>query len=206
MTKRGSKNRALTPHFGLGPVHFRIVHHEGSQTMAELGVDYSQADVPERAYYADYVEVQPARSGISLLFGKLIPGTEKLRTQVEIVFPNDMFLRQLWGTTRDVHRTLLEIRDKLKIEPMGKATETEKVQTFRSNNVFIGMWGDEAVADFYYLSPRDFYLVRTGAMARVGLEPVVRIVMYPGLLLEFFEKCKEMVPALESFQQEVINT
>jgi hypothetical protein len=205
MSKKGLQRTALAPSFSSGPVHFRIVDNVGYQTTAEIGVDYSKADVPERAYYADYVDVQRGRSGINLLFGKLVPRTTQLRTQVEIIFPDDMFLRQLWGTTRDVHKMLLEYRPKWRIEPMDTATETDKVQTFRSNNVFIGTWGDEAVADFYYLSPRDFYLVKAGSKTRVGLEPVLRIVLYPGLLLEFFEKCKELVPALEASPQEVIN-
>jgi hypothetical protein len=205
MSKKSPHRSALAHSISSGPVHFRIVHDAGYQTMAELGVDYSKADVPERAYYADYVDVQRGRSGITLLFGKLIPRTTHLRTQVEVIFPDDMFLRQLWGTTREVHKVLIEHRPPWRIEPVDQASETDKVQTFRSNNVFIGTWGDEAVADFYYLSPRDFYLVKQGGMTRVGLEPVIRVVLYPGLLLEFFEKCKKLVPALEALPQEVIN-
>lgn len=206
MTRRGSQRGALAPSFSSGPVHFRIIHDEGSQTMAELGVDYSKADVPERAYYSDYVDVRKARSGINLLFGKLIPGTPRLRTQVEVIFPDDMFLKQLWGTTRELHQTLLENRRKWRIDPIdGPVGETDKVQTFRSNNVFIGTWGEESVADFYYLSPRDFFYVKTGSKTRVDLEPVVRIVLYPGLLLEFLEKCKSLVPELEASIPEVVS-
>src|SRR5690349_17938181 len=103
MAKRGSRGRgALIPQYVSGPVHFRVVRDLGAQTLAEIGVDYSKAEIPDRAYYADYVDVQRARSGVSLLFGKLRPGTDELRTQVEIVFPDDMFLRQLWGTSRDL--------------------------------------------------------------------------------------------------------
>jgi len=205
MSKKSLQRSALAPSISSGPVHFRIVHDAGYQTMAEIGVDYSKAEVPDRAYYADYVDAQRGRSGINLLFGKLVPRLAQLRTQVEVIFPDDMFLRQLWGTTREVHKVLLERRPKWRIEPIENAIETDKVQTFRSNNVFIGTWGDEAVCDFYYMSPRDFYLVKSGGKARVGLEPVIRIVLYPGLLLEFFEKCKELVPALEASPQEVLS-
>jgi hypothetical protein len=204
MSKRGLRRGALAPSFSSGPVHFRVIQDRGPQTIAELGVDYSKAEIPDRSYYADYVDVERARSGISILFGKLIPGTARLRTQVEIVFPDDMFLKQLWGTSRDLHKTLADIQGRLRMEPIGRAEETDKVQTFRANNVFMGTWGDEAVTDFYYLSPRDFFYVKAGSKSNVDLEPVLRVVMYPGLLLEFLDNAKKLIPALESSSAEVI--
>ena len=205
MSKRGLRRAALAPPFSSGPVHFRVIQDRGPQTIAELGVDYSKAQIPDRSYYADYVDVARARSGISILFGKLIPGTVRLRTQVEIVFPDDMFLKQLWGTSRDLHKTLADGRGRMRMAPMESAEETDKVQTFRANNVFLGTWGDEALADFYYLSPRDFFYVKVGGKSSVDLEPVVRIVMYPGLLLEFLNKAEKLIPVLEASTVEVVS-
>lgn len=202
MSKRGSRNALIPAPVVGGPVHFRLIHDSGHQTTAEIGIDYSKAEVPDRSYYADYVDVQPARSGVSMLFGKLIPKTPRLRTQVEVGFPDDMFLRQIWGTSRDMHKTLDANRQKYRIDPVEEVKETDKVQTFRSNNAFMGMWGDESLIDFYYLSPRDLHYVKVGGRTRADLEPVVRIAMYSGLLLEFLDKCAELVPGLERAARE----
>lgn len=168
----------------------RIVEAGPGHAVMEMGIDYSRADVPERAYYADYCDVQKARVGYSLLFGKLIPGTSKLRTKVEVSFPEDMFRRQLWGTSRDFHETVRTAAEKTKLPPVENVEDTDKVQTFRSNNVFMGMWDGESLADFYYISPRDIHFLRIKKKAEVSLEPVVRIVMATALLYEFLEKCR----------------
>jgi hypothetical protein len=198
-------NNALTRGSNVGPVQIRV-NQSGQLIMAEIGIDFSKADVPDRSYYADHCEVQRARAGISLLFGKLAPKCDHLRTQVDIIFPDDLFVKQLWGSTRDMHQQLESSVFKGRLDHVGEVASTDKVQTFRANNVFIGIWTDEVVADFYYLSPRDLHYVRTGAQAEVGLEPVLRIVMSSGLLLEFFDKCRILVSELETAHEEVINT
>jgi len=206
MSKRGGRRGGAlvpSPQYLSGPVHFRVVQQVGGQALAEIGIDYSRADIPDRSYYADHVDVQRARSGISLLFGKLMPGASRLRTQVEVVFPDDMFVRQLWRSSREMHKSLEENRGKLgTIQEISEVEGTDKVQTFRSNNVFLGQWGDEAVADFYYISPRDFYYAKEG-LRTVSLEPVVRIAMHPGLILELLDKCRGFASTLESSIEEV---
>src|SRR5437588_4156159 len=138
-----------TPASLLGPVQFRVVSTTSDHAVVELGVDYSKADIPERAYYADYCDVQKARFGFGLVFGKLIPGTNRLRTKIEISFPEEMFFKQLWGTSRAFHETVRRLSRHL--EPVQMIEETDKVQAFRSNNVFMGVWGEDAVMDFYYI-------------------------------------------------------
>jgi hypothetical protein len=78
-----------------GPIHLRFFETKKGSAI-EMGVDYERAEVPDRRYYADYCKVVPARSGLSLVFGRLVPGAEILRSQVEISFPDELFVRQLW--------------------------------------------------------------------------------------------------------------
>jgi len=175
---------------GGGPLTLRVVKVDAQQMLVQMGIDYSLADVPERAYYADYCDITKARVGFSLFFGKLIPGTDRLRTKIEVTFPTDMFVLQLWGTSRDVHKTIRASPGQEKLAPVGPVEDTDKVQTFRANNAFMGSWGHEAVLDFYYVSPRDLYLLRMKPKWQATLEPVVRVVMAAALLLEFLDKCK----------------
>jgi hypothetical protein len=175
---------------GGGPLTLRVVKVDAEQMLVQMGVDYTLADVPERAYYADYCEVAKGRVGFSLFFGKLVPGTDRLRTKIEVTFPTDMFVLQLWGTSREVHKAIEKVAEQEKLAPIGPVEDTDKVQTFRANNVFMGSWGHEAVLDFYYVSPRDLYLLRIKPRWQATLEPVVRVVIATALLFEFLEKCR----------------
>jgi hypothetical protein len=63
--------------------------------------------------------------------------------------------------------------------------------------------GEEAVMDFYYLSPRDLQEPLSG---RAGLEGVIRVVMPTPLIFEFLEKCRqyaETQPVVEVSKSEV---
>lgn len=174
---------------GKKPLTVRLVHASAGQATVELAVDYRCADIPDRAYFADYCDVQKGRVGYSLLFGKLeIEGTA-LRTKIEITFPKEMFLRLLWGTSRGIH----EILGKLplqKLEPIKPNLNTDKVQTFRANNLFMGIWGEDAVLDFYYMSPKAIGELNLGSKIEAELDPVIRVAMDTALLYEFLERCR----------------
>lgn len=192
---------------GTGPVQLKILQVATDRMLVEMGVDYEKAAVPDRAYYADYCDVQKARTGFSLTFGKLAPGTLRLRTKIEISFPAQMFARQLWGSSRALHETVRKLVRDESTEPLGGIEDTDMVQTFRSNNVFMGVWGEDALMDFYYISPRDMHIVRTRQRGMIALDPVVRVVMSTSLIFEFLEKCKplaEAVPQEDSTPAEVV--
>ena len=178
------------------PLRLRVQQMNAESAVVEMGVDYSLADVPERAYYADYCDVVKDRQGFTLIFGKLVPGTSKLRTKIEISFPEEMFVRQLWGNSRDFQKIVERLAVNSKVEPIQDVADTDKVQTFRSNNVFMGVWGEESVMDYYYISPKDMHSVMQNPQhaADVTLEPVVRVAIGTGLMLEFLNKCGNFVP------------
>jgi hypothetical protein len=159
-------------------------------SLIQFALDFSKADPPDRAYYADYCDVVKARSGYSLYFGKLISGTIQLRTKVEIAFPEDMFVRQLWKSSRDLHDTARKIWEKAPLEELRGAHDTDKVQSFRANNVFMALLGEESLFDFYYIAPSEVHFVRTGQRSQVHLEPIVRITLPSSMVFEFLEKCR----------------
>lgn len=176
---------------GRGPVTVRVVQAgpNPAQALVELSVDYRKAEIPGRAYFADYCEVQKGRFGYTLIFGKLVSGKNALRTQIEIMFPQEMFVRQLWASSRELHKVVKQLH-KDTGGPLDSVEGTDKVQTFRSNNVFMGVWGEDSVLDFYYLSPKDMHDLRTRQHTDVSLEPVIRVVLDTGLLDEFLEQCR----------------
>jgi len=178
-----------------GPVSIRIVQAGPDQVLLEMKVDYRNAETPGRAYFADYCDVQKGRLSYNLVFGKLDGVRSNLRTKIEVAFPREMFLRQLWASSRELHQTVDQIVARTISVPMTEPVDTDKVQTFRSNNVFMGVWGEESVLDFYYMSPKDVHELRSRQRSDVTLEPVVRVVMDTGLLYEFLEKCRPFAEA-----------
>jgi hypothetical protein len=174
------------------PVSIRLVHASPGLTTVEMSVDYRGVDAPNRAYFADYCDVQKGRISYSLVFGKLEIGGSVLRTKIEVTFPRELFLRLLWGTSRGIHEILAKLPLQ-KLEPIKPNLNTDKVQTFRANNLFMGMWGEDAVLDFYYMSPKAMGELNLQPKVEADLEPIIRVAMDTALLYEFLEKCRPFV-------------
>jgi hypothetical protein len=179
-----------------GPVRLRATPSgQNGMMLLEMGIDYEKAEVPDRSYYCDYCNVKRGRVGINFIFGRLEPGGNQLRSQVEIAFPEDQFIRQLWHSSRGVHESVRNYVDG-QLPPHVEVGSTDKVQTVRANNVFMAMLGHEAVMDFYYISPGDIHFVSLKKRREVHLEPVIRIALNTSILFEFLEKCRPFADEL----------
>ncbi len=80
-----------------------------------------------------------------------------------------------------------------KLEPINVNPKTDKVQTFRANNLFMGLWGEDSVLDFYYMSPKSLGELSLQPKVEAELEPVIRVAIDTALLYEFLEKCRPFV-------------
>jgi hypothetical protein len=174
-----------------GPVRIRITQTAEEQGLVEMWLDYEKAQVPDRAYFADYVDVVEGRADITLVFGRLKPGTSKLRSQVEISFSRES-MGQLWLSARDLH-AVLEKGNKRELPPVEEVEASELVHTSRANNVFMAVMGEESILDFYYIAPSEIHFVKMGRRDNVNLEPVIRISAPSPLVLEFLNKCGRVV-------------
>jgi len=186
---------------GQGAVRLRVIQTGPIENLVELRVDYEKADVPSRAYYADYCDVVKGRSGISLFFGKLKSGTSVLRNKVEIVFPEELFIRQLWKNATSLLEKAKEEFERRPLEPIQELVDTEIVQTFRSNNVMLIFASDEALMDFYYIAPTEIHYAFTKKRADISLDPVIRIVLSTSLLFELLTKCKQILERIPNFER-----
>ena len=70
---------------------------------------------------------------------------------------------------------------------------SDVVHTSRSNNAFMATLGEEGILDFYYIAPSDIHFVRLGRRSQVNLEPVIRISLPSPLVLEFLDRCQDLV-------------
>lgn len=194
----GMRQQRYTPGRGAiepaqsGPVKIRITNPTDARGLIELSLDYEKAEVPSRAYFADYVDVLEGRADITLLFGRLTPGTKKLRSQVEISFSRHSFVGQVWRSTREMHE-MLRKNEKLELPPVEDVQYSDMVHTSRANNVFMAVLGEESIADFYYIAPSDLHFVRLGRRDNVNLEPVIRVSLPSPLVLEFLNKCEGLI-------------
>lgn len=93
-----------------GPVRIRMRETGPNHAIVEMGVDYSRAEIPDRSYYADYCSVSRARIGYTFVFGKLSALQDALRTKIEVIFPEQMFQQQVWGSTTSLRQTLTNAR------------------------------------------------------------------------------------------------
>lgn len=182
-----------------GAVQLRVTKTTPSFNILELRVEYDKAEAPSRAYYADYCNVIAGRGSISLIFGKLKPGTDVLRNKVEISFPEDLFIRQIWRGTSHLHDRACEEAKARPIAAIQNLVDTDVSQSFRSNNVFIMGMGEEGLLDFYYIAPSEVHFALVNKKPEIILDPVIRIIVGGALLSEFFEHCEIVARALPGF-------
>jgi hypothetical protein len=175
-----------------GAVNLRVREIDGENSVLELGVDYEKAEIPSRAYAADYCQIIKTQTEYVIVFGKLAPGTKKLRNKVEISFQRYAFGHQLWASSRDLHKALHQSKYAQLLDLTG-VEETDIVQSFRSNNAFMAGLGEEALVDFYYIPPNEIEYVRRGKRRKITLDPVLRVVMSVSLLGSFLNQIDGLV-------------
>lgn len=178
----------------------RITQTGPTENTIEMRVEYDLAEPPSRAYYADYCDVIQGRAGISLIFGKLKPGEGILRNKVEIVFPQGLFLRQLWKGSRALHEKARQEYDRNPLDPVANFADTDVVQTFRANNVMMLGASDEALMDFYHIAPTEIHYAFRRKKKEIALDPVIRIVLSTPLIFEFLEKCRTVVEQIPGYK------
>lgn len=184
---------------GTGAVRYQIETVKGGFMHAKLAIDYSDAQVPSHYYVADYFEVANLEPQVLFIFGKLnYPSQDQLRNKLEIDFPALLFVEQLWKSRFEFHKTLRAFVNQLGYQPAkpGNITGTvDKVQTIHSNNALMILAGGECMIDFFYMSPRDLSL-RAPKGESVSLEPLVRVIASPNLLLGFLDACEPIAESL----------
>lgn len=183
-----------------GPVRY-VVHEtpEGQPGMLTLGVAYDEAPVPEHYYVADYYQVIVSDFSVLLIFGKLDhPQVDRLRNKVEIYFPVENFVRQLWNSSRQFQTSLEKYVTDNKAEPVKASkvpAQTDKVQTFQSNNALMVQATGDCIIDFFYISPKDLWL-KPIKSEPIGMEALVRVMVTASVMLGFLHECDKAAQEL----------
>jgi hypothetical protein len=176
-----------------GAVRYRVREtSEGKPAVVALAVDYEQAPVPDHYYVADYYQVLRQGMDVLLIFGKLDhPNLDRLRNKIEVYFPAQLFVLQLWKSSRDFQKTLAEYVEKSHaraVEPGIFAPTTEKVQTLHANNALMVLSGGHCIIDLFYISAKDLWLKPAKGEA-LGIEALVRIICSGSFVLGLLQEC-----------------
>jgi len=183
-----------------GPVRY-VVHEavEGQPTTLTLGVAYDEAPVPDHYYVADYFQVIVNDFSVLLIFGKLDhPQLDRLRNKIEIYFPVDSFVRQLWKTSRTYQSSLEKYvanNKAVPVRPSNVSPQTDKVQTLQSNNALIVQATGDCIIDFFYISPKDLWL-KPPKSEPIGMEALVRVMVSASVMLGFMQECDKAAKGL----------
>lgn len=183
-----------------GPVRYVMQETEkGQAAVVGLSVAYDEAPVPTHYYVADYYQIVPQGMDVLLIFGKLDhPDVAKLRNKLEVYFPAELFVRQLWRSSRDFQKVLEEYVATNHSKPTGPSkvsAQTDKVQTLHSNNVLIVLNAGHCIMDFFYISPKDLW-IKPLRNEPIGIEALVRVIASAPLVLGFLYECDKLARGL----------
>ncbi len=184
MTKRGAS-------FSSSGLSYQVLDLPDQQPGLFVSIDYESAPVPEYNYVADFVQVVPLEVQVLIILGKTDYPEKRLRNKLEIYFPAQTFVNQLWYSSREMHRVLREFADRTKCFPNLMKPETlhcDKVQTLFANNVVMVRSGTESLMDFFYLSPKEL-ATKPIKRAPLEMEALVRVTCSPTFLLAFLDLC-----------------
>lgn len=173
---------------------------ENGLTGIKLSVDFDRAPVPENNYIADYFELHRSDADVLMIFGKKnFPSESELRNKIEIYFPFDPFLNQLWKSSRQMHQTLretFELKGKKAKESGDLISADARVQTLTANNALVVMTAGQCVMDFFLINAKDLWL-KTRKGDPLNVDAIVRVFMSEHILLGFLNRCDELATELK---------
>ena len=182
-----------------GPVRYVVQETGGKTSMISLGVAYEEAPEPANYYVADSYQIIEQGLDVLMIFGKIDhPNLQKLRNKIEIYFPAEMFVRQLWHGSRDFESTLGNYVEQIHMQAVGPSAvslEADKVQTFHSNNVLMVLSGGHCIMDFFYISAKDLWL-KPPKNEPIGIEALVRVIVPATFVLGFLRECDKIAKDL----------
>jgi hypothetical protein len=179
-----------------GPILYKVLYGEADKpTGISMAINYELAPVPTHYYVSDFYQIFPRELDILMVFGKIDhPKSDRLRNKLEIIFPAHQFVHQLWKSSREFEKTMKGFLEQQHIPSIGPGTisaETEKVQTFYSNNVLMVQAAGQCILDFFYISEKDLWL-KPPKNEQVPLEALVRVMMQSPSMAGFLNACDEI--------------
>jgi hypothetical protein len=172
-------------------------------TALEIGLDLSDAPVPDRRYLADVASVKLVEDSLHLLFGQRTIGGKSLRSLVILVLTVEgvkNFLKTCTEFGPKLH-TYLDRISAAKAQLSQIEEEPEQTVAMPVSIIAASHVERDACIDFYHASPSAIRSVLQHGDANViGIDPVVRIQLSTRLLAAVVDGIED---ARKSLPQEV---
>ncbi len=161
-------------------------------TVLELLLRLGDAPVPDRRYPADLAWVDRNDGHVRLMFGQRRLSGDKLRSLVIVTMTCEAAERFL-STCLDFGPALQKYLHDSRTdsaELIALSDEPEQTVVLVANIVALAHSSNEATLDFYHASARAMHEAISQKADRIGVEPVVRVMLSGALLDAILTKCR----------------
>ncbi len=161
------------------------------------GLDLAAAPVPPRQFWADSATVVYRDERIRWLFGQRRETDHSLCSLVAITqSPTTVpdFLKSCGGMTKDMEG-FVAAKGLTLPRPLVLEKEPDQRVVLVANVIAVAFAGDEAVLDFYNMSPRTKSDVRRMGQASAPIDPIVRISLRTTLVMTLLNELQGIATA-----------
>lgn len=171
-----------------------------------INIDPMNLLAPSNVYDADFAWIVHRPGALSLFFAKRRIGeNNSLRTRLEVRYPPENLVKNLWPRTRDFHDRLQKFiakwpKDEERDQQNPMKWAAEKDHSEWANFETIAHAGTEASLDFYLLPPwgvAQFCMGR--GSSQLTVVPIVRVQMTVFELGRLLDSAAEVVTNIEGY-------
>lgn len=170
-----------------------------------ININSAKLPRPDRVYDADVAWIEHCSWDVRLFFGKHErPVGSQFRSRVEIRYPVEVFHGHFWSYSRDLHEGLRRHINSLPSPPKPEVPRSQlpslgsvKDHSEWANFDLISHTGTEACIDFFHLPTHALArFVRQGTIANLEIDPVVRVQLAAGALLDLLDHCASIMDSV----------
>ena len=169
-----------------------------------IRVDLTKIEAPTQLYDADVAWIEHRLGCVSLLFGKLGPDRETLKSRLEVRYPAESFITTFWGNSLDFFEGLKKfveqwpetVRETVDVSKWS----AESIHSEWASFTYMSRSGSQSALDFYHISTSALArLARTGTVEGLRMRPVVRVQMTCFELLNLIDMSEPVVSEVKEY-------
>jgi len=176
------------------PIVTRPIKLPNGGVASEIGIDLSQAEVPERTYFGDVCGIEYVHETVRIIFGQLKRSGKPLSLVTISLSPQSIlqFIETVDRMTEPSFAELLQIGS-INSEPLlDFIDDPEDAANMKASLVAIALAGPDACLDFYDASPFVVAQARRSPSGKMMLRGVVRIDTRTAIMMSVMDRLKEI--------------
>ena len=168
------------------------------QSISQLGLDLSQAHVPDRRYAADTCAVTYSNQVVRLIFGQELFNGAGLRSAVAVKMTPRAVMQLLQMIDSSMSESFVQglalegVQTEALASPIVEPSQTTVV--LAANLVLPAVSSLEACIDFYQASAFALGVAMRSSVGKLAVDAVVRVDLSTGLFLALLEELRRISP------------